>query len=86
MKEQIVIGNQNRMRIHDGLVHRPSHPWSDGTRRLLEFCRAEGLGFVPEWRGRDEQGNELFENVEGEVGNYPLPEFLKTATAVANAG
>lgn len=86
MEEQIAIGGQNRVFICGGVVHRPRHPWSDGTRRLLQFCRAEGLGFVPEWRGRDEQGNEIFEYIEGEVGNYPLPEFLKGATAVVSAG
>jgi hypothetical protein len=52
----------------------------------LQFCRAEGLEFVPEWRGRDEQGNEIFEHLEGEVGNYPLPEFLKNSTTVVTAG
>jgi hypothetical protein len=50
MDEQILIGNQNRMIIRDGVVHRPSHPWSDGIRRPLQFCRTEGLKFVPEWR------------------------------------
>jgi hypothetical protein len=72
MAEQIVMGGQNRMFIREGVVHRPSHPWSEGTRRLLQFCRAEGLEFVPEWRGHDEQGNEVFEYIEGEVGNYPF--------------
>ena len=86
MPEQIVSGGQNRISIRGGVVHRPSHPWSGGTRRLLQFCRAEGLEFVPEWRGRDEQGNEIFEHIEGEVGNYPLPEFLKNSTAVITAG
>lgn len=53
---------------------------------MLDFCRAEGLEFVPEWHGRDEDGNEIFEYIEGEVGNYPLPEFLKNMTAVVTAG
>ena len=70
MEEKVVIGGQNRMFVRNGAVHRPSHPWSDGTRRLLEFSRGEGLEFVPEWRGRDEHGNEIFEYIEGEVGNY----------------
>ena len=86
MTEKIVTGGQNRMLVREGGVHRPSHRWSDGTRRLLQFCRAEGLEFVPEWRGRDEQGNEVFEYIEGEVGNYPLPEFLKSRSAVISAG
>jgi len=86
MEEKVVIGGQNRMFVRNGVVHRPSHPWSDATRRLLQFCRAEGLEFVPEWRGRDEHGNEIFEYIEGEVGNYPLPVFLKSDTAVLSAG
>jgi hypothetical protein len=68
MDEQILIGNQNRMIIRDGAVHRPSHPWSDGIRRLLQFCRTEDLEFVPEWRGQDEQGNEIFEYQNGREG------------------
>jgi Phosphotransferase enzyme family len=86
MSEEIVSGGQNRVFIRGGVVYRPSHPWSEGTRLLLEFCRAEGLEFVPEWRGRDEDGNEKFEYIEGEVGNYPLPKFLKNITAVVTAG
>jgi Ser/Thr protein kinase RdoA (MazF antagonist) len=85
MEEQIITGNQNRIRIRDGVVHRPSHAWSDGIKCLLQFCRTEGLEFVPEWRGRDEQGNEIFEYIDGEVGNYPLPEFLKSVTAIVSA-
>jgi Phosphotransferase enzyme family len=86
MSEKIVSGGQNRVFIRGGVVYRPSHPWSEGTRLLLDFCRAEGLEFVPEWRGRDEDGNEKFEYINGEVGNYPLPEFLKNITAVVTAG
>jgi hypothetical protein len=86
MSEKIVSGGQNRVFIRGGVVYRPSHPWSEGTRRLLDFCRAEGLEFVPEWHGHDEDGNEIFEYIEGEVGNYPLPEFLKNMTAVVTAG
>jgi hypothetical protein len=67
MSEKIVSGGQNRVFIREGLVYRPSHPWSEGTRRLLDFCRAEGLEFVPEWHGRDEDGK-IFEYIEGEVG------------------
>jgi hypothetical protein len=74
------------MIVRDGAVHRPSHPWSDGIRRLLQFCRTEGLEFVPEWRGQDEQGNEIFEYLDGEVGNYPLPDFVHSDTAVVSAG
>ena len=86
MEEQIVIGNQNRVSIRNGVVHRPSHPWSDGTKQLLQFCRAEGLEFVPEWRGRDKQGNEILEYIEGQVGTYPWPGFLKSDPAVVSAG
>jgi hypothetical protein len=86
MSEKIVSGGQNRVFIRRGVDYRPSHPWSEGTRRLLDFCRAEGLEFVPKWHGRDEDGNEIFEYIEGKVGNYPLPEFLKNITAVVTAG
>jgi hypothetical protein len=58
MSEERVSGGQNRVLIRGEVVYRPSHPWSEGTRRLPDFCRAEGLEFVPEWRGRDEDGNE----------------------------
>ena len=64
MSEEIVSGGQNRVFIRGGVVYRPSHPWSEGTRLLLDFCRAEGLEFVPEWRGRDEDGHEKFEYIE----------------------
>jgi hypothetical protein len=86
MSEEIVSGGQNRVFIRGGFVYRPSHPWSEGTRRLLDFCHAEGLEFVPEWHGRDKDGNEIFEYIEGEVGNYPLPKFLRNITAVVTAG
>ena len=42
MEEQIIVRNQNRVSIRNGVVHRPNHPWSDGTRQLLQFFRAQG--------------------------------------------
>ena len=55
MDKQIVIDNQNRMIIRVGVVTDQVHPWSDGIMHLLQFCPTEGLEFVPEWRGQDEQ-------------------------------
>jgi hypothetical protein len=43
------------MIIRVGVVTDQVHPWSDGIMHLLQFCPTEGLEFVPEWCGQDEQ-------------------------------
>ena len=69
MSEEIVSGGQNRVFIRGEFVYRPSHPWSEGTRRLLDFCHAEGLEFVPEWHGRDKDGKARRAAPTAEIGN-----------------
>lgn len=84
--EQVLSGGQNTVTIRNELVTRPTHPWSQGTRLLLDHCRSAGLAFVPAYKGTDNNGNQLLEYIEGTVGHYPLECWMLSDQAVASAG
>ena len=86
MKKKILSGGQNEVVLIGESVHRPRHHWSETTRRLLAVCRKAGLDFVPQWKGVDAEGNEVFSYISGEVGNDPWPRFMKEDVAVVSAG
>jgi Ser/Thr protein kinase RdoA (MazF antagonist) len=74
---QILSGGQNTIVIKDDSVHRPPHPWSATTRKIIELCKEHNLSFIPEWRGTDTDGTEIFEYIDGTVGHDPCePTFL----------
>ena len=51
-------------------------PWSSGVHTLL--CHLEGQGFegAPRFLGVDQQGHEVLTFIEGEMGHYPLPDYM----------
>jgi hypothetical protein len=74
--EELAGGNSGPV-IRDGdAIRKPSGPWTPQVHAYMRALRERGLAFVPEPRGIDEQGREVVEFVEGDVGIYPMPDWV----------
>jgi hypothetical protein len=85
-KEEVLAGgNSNDVVRVGGTVHRTAGPWTPSVHRLLRTLRAHGITEVPEPLGIDERGREVVSYLPGDVANYPLPDWLWTGEALADA-
>lgn len=74
--EVLCGGRDNKIfRITDKVI-RPSAAWTPHVHDFLNFLIDEGVTFVPRPYGINENGEESLSYVQGEVFNYPLPEFM----------
>jgi Ser/Thr protein kinase RdoA (MazF antagonist) len=87
MEEQVLGGgNSNRVVRVGQNVHRVTGPWTPAVHKLLRTLRDAGVHGVPEPRGLDEQGREVLSFLPGDVGNYPLPDWLWETEILEGAG
>ena len=78
MKNNEVLcgGRENKiLRVSDQVI-RPSDAWTPYIHDFLNFLKEEGVTYVPRPYGINEKGEEILSYVQGEVYNYPLPEFM----------
>jgi hypothetical protein len=69
-------GRENKIfRVSDKVI-RPSASWTPYIHNFLNFLIEEGVTYVPQPYGINENGEESLSYVQGEVYNYPLPEFM----------
>jgi Phosphotransferase enzyme family len=88
MDEEVLLAGGNSadvVRIGD-TVHRVAGPWTPSVHRLLRMLRAAKIAEIPEPLGFDDQGREILAFLPGTVGNYPLPDWLWSATILHEAG
>jgi len=77
MNEEVLRGGNSSTVVRIGnKVHRNVGPWTPTIHKLLSYLREQGINEVPEPFGFDEQGREVLSFIEGDVGNYPLPDWL----------
>jgi len=77
-EQEIVLTGGNMtpvVRVGD-TVRRGAGPWTPTIHALLTHLRASGFDQVPEPLGIDEQGREIISFLPGQVGTYPLPDFV----------
>ncbi len=87
MKEETLSGGNSSVVVRVGNdVHRTAGPWTPAVHRLLDTIRTHGITEVPEPRGFDAAGREVLSYLPGEVGNYPLPDWMWTDTLIDEAG
>jgi hypothetical protein len=68
---------------HGNAVRRPAGPWTAQVQEFMQALRACGLSCVPRPLGHD--GDiELVEFVEGDVGIYPMPDWVWSDTLLAD--
>ncbi len=57
-------------------VRRATGPWSAAVHGLLQHLEARGFEGAPRFLGLDEQGREILTFIEGEMSNYPFPDYM----------
>lgn len=87
MQEKILHGgNSNSVTRIGDHVHRNAGTWTPSVHKLLSLLHAQGITEVPQAIGFDEGGREILSFLPGEVGNYPLPDWLWTNDILDDAG
>jgi hypothetical protein len=81
------LGNQGQVvRIGD-TVRRPAGPHSDAVTELLDYLRRSGFDAAPAVVGRDPEGRDVYEWIDGDVPIPPFPAWaLDDEALVSTAG
>lgn len=82
--EQVLAegGVTHVVRVGD-TVRRPVRPFTATIQSFLHHLWVQGINFVPEPLGYDEQGREVLRFVPGDVPVEPLPDWATTETVLA---
>ena len=75
-------GSVTRVTLVGDTVRRPTRPFTATVQAFLSHLWAEGVDFVPEPLGYDEQGREVLRFVPGDVPVEPLPTWATTETVL----
>jgi hypothetical protein len=84
--EILTGGNVGQTLRRGDRVHRTAGPWTPAIQRLLAHLRSQGLAWVPEPFGLDEDGREILGFVQGDVPGYPMPEWVWSDENLTSAG
>lgn len=69
-------GNSGAVRRIGATVRRPRGPWTPTIHALLRALRTAGFTKSPQPLGVDDAGREIVEYLEGDVGVYPMPDWV----------
>jgi hypothetical protein len=83
--EQLPGGNMNSVRRVGDTVVRVAGPWTPTVHRYLSRLADAGVDWVPRPLDFDSD-NEILTFVDGDVPEYPLPKWVWTDAALADAG
>lgn len=76
-EERLEGGNMGgAVRVGD-TVGRPTGEWTPAVHAWLGHLRANGITQVPRVDGIDELGREVLEYIEGDVPQYPMPDWVE---------
>jgi aminoglycoside phosphotransferase (APT) family kinase protein len=85
MQSKLPGGNMNSV-VRDGdTVRRTTGAWTPTIHRYLDHLAAAGIDWIPRAIGIEGE-SEILSFVEGDVPLYPLPEWVWTDDALADAG
>lgn len=79
-------GTMGEVRRIGTTVRRPSGPWTPRVQERMRALRDRGLTFVPQPYGLDATGAESVEFVDGDVGIYPMPEWVWSDPLLVEVG
>lgn len=79
-------GNVNEVVRVGDTVHRTGGPWTPTIHALLAWARAQGVSVAPAPLGLDDAGREVLTWTEGEVGGWPLPDWLWDRSTLRESG
>ncbi len=66
-------------------VRRPTGEWTPRVHALLRHLRGRGVLLVPDVHGVDDRNREILDFVEGEVPQYPMPDWVWTDRVLTQA-
>lgn len=67
-------------------VRRTPGPWTPTIHHLLRYLRSRRFFAAPKPLGFDKQGREILTYIKGDVGHYPLQDYMWTAQALLRLG
>lgn len=69
-----------------GCVHRRMDSWSSAVHELLRHLESQEFDGAPRFLGRDAQDREMLTFIEGEVGNDPLRDYMRSNEVLEEMG
>ncbi|WP_405079867.1 phosphotransferase [Paenibacillus chitinolyticus] len=77
-EELLAGGNVSKVYRSGHTVRRELKPNSPQIHALLNHLADKGYGYAPKYLGIDEKGREMLSFIEGEAGNYPLKNYMRS--------
>lgn len=77
-EEMLSGGNVSNVYRLGDTVRRELKPESPKIHKLLKHLENKGFNYAPKFLGMDEKGREILSFIEGEAGNYPLKEYMRS--------
>ncbi|PFC90757.1 aminoglycoside phosphotransferase [Bacillus anthracis] len=77
-EEKLTGGNVSNVYRSKNTVRRELKPDSVKIHKLLQHLENKGFHYAPKFLGIDEKNREILSFIEGEAGNYPLKEYMRS--------
>ncbi|MEI3891245.1 MULTISPECIES: phosphotransferase [Bacillus] len=77
-EEKLTGGNVSNVYRSENTVRRELKPDSAKIHKLLQHLENKGFHHAPKFLGIDEKNREILSFIEGEAGNYPLKEYMRS--------
>ncbi len=77
-EQPLAGGNVSQVYKSGNTVRRELKPGSHRIHALLKHLERNGYKFSPRYLGIDERGCEVLSFIDGEAGNYPLKEYMRS--------
>ncbi|MGE6228423.1 phosphotransferase [Paenibacillus chitinolyticus] len=77
-EELLAGGNVSKVYRSGNTVRRELKPNSRNIHALLNHLDNKGYDYAPKYLGTDEKGREILSFIEGEAGNYPLKNYMRS--------
>ena len=71
-------GNVSHVSRSGNTVRREQKPNSTAIHALLKHLEQNGYEYAPKYLGIDDRGREILSYIEGEAGNYPLKNYMRS--------
>ncbi|MBL1705059.1 aminoglycoside phosphotransferase, partial [Klebsiella pneumoniae] len=77
-EEKLTGGNVPNVYRSENTVRRELKQGSAKIHTLLHHLENKGFHYAPKFLGIDEKDREILSFIEGEAGNYPLKEYMRS--------
>ncbi len=77
-KEERLTGETSQAYIVLKILFGELKPGNEKIHKLLQHLENKGFHYAPKFLGVDEKDREILSFIEGEAGNYPLKEYMRS--------